>query len=424
MAVGAQRRLPHRQQPRRCRAWRGRGSRKPRRETSLRQLELTVATQVRDSGPPARRQRQARRGDQRRARAGRAPAGGRREKVRRGHVHQLRGLPGAARPGPGPQHGAACRARLRAVAGRLRDRADRRSAAAATSRPAPAPAPQWAVQSERCSGATISRTRQGKHDAQSYLGWASTPQPLSFFVSCGARAAFLLECRGAESLGHRHDPERSHRVAEALQSVAWADERIVVDSGSTDDTLAVARQLADRVETRAWDGYASQKNHAASLASHDWILSLDADERVGVALSDEIRELLKSEPAARGYRVPRVTNYLGQWIRSTDWWPDWQCGSTTAAPASGHACTCTSPCGWSGLLRAARRNAPPSVRRHRRPSRHHRPLHDDCRQRALPTRPPLGSAAIRRPRRRWRFCATTSFVADSARARPGWSCRS
>jgi glycosyltransferase involved in cell wall biosynthesis len=116
----------------------------------------------------------------------------------------------------------------------------------------------------------------------------------------------------------------AHRVAEALQSVSWADERIVVDSGSTDDTVAVARAHADRVETREWTGYAAQKNFAASLASHDWILSLDADERAGVALGDEIRELLKSEPAAKGYRIPRVTNYLGQWIRSTDWWPDWQ----------------------------------------------------------------------------------------------------
>jgi glycosyltransferase involved in cell wall biosynthesis len=116
----------------------------------------------------------------------------------------------------------------------------------------------------------------------------------------------------------------AHRIAEALQSVAWADERIVVDSGSDDDTLAIARQYADRVETRTWEGYAVQKNFAASLASNDWILSIDADERVGVALGDEIREILKSEPPARGYRVPRVTNYLGQWIRCTDWWPDWQ----------------------------------------------------------------------------------------------------
>jgi glycosyltransferase involved in cell wall biosynthesis len=110
----------------------------------------------------------------------------------------------------------------------------------------------------------------------------------------------------------------------ALDSVAWADERIVVDSGSTDDTVAIAKAHADRVEVRAWTGYADQKNYAASLARHDWILSLDADERVSLALADEIRQLLGSEPAARGYRAPRVSHYLGQWIRCTDWWPDWQ----------------------------------------------------------------------------------------------------
>jgi (heptosyl)LPS beta-1,4-glucosyltransferase len=114
------------------------------------------------------------------------------------------------------------------------------------------------------------------------------------------------------------------RLKEALESVAWADERIVVDSGSTDETLAIAKAHADRVETRAWTGYADQKNFAASVARHDWILSLDADERVSLALADEIRQTLQHEPAARGFRMPRVTNYLGQWIRCTDWWPDWQ----------------------------------------------------------------------------------------------------
>ncbi len=113
-------------------------------------------------------------------------------------------------------------------------------------------------------------------------------------------------------------------IGAALMSVAWADELIVVDSQSTDDTAAVARQHTDRVIVREWPGYVAQKNYAASIASHDWILSVDADERVGVALGDEIRELMKGEPAAPGYRVPRVTHYLGQWIRSTDWWPDWQ----------------------------------------------------------------------------------------------------
>jgi glycosyltransferase involved in cell wall biosynthesis len=114
------------------------------------------------------------------------------------------------------------------------------------------------------------------------------------------------------------------RLADALDSVAWADERVVVDGGSTDETLAIAKAKADRVEVRAWTGYADQKNYAASLARHEWILSLDADERVSLALADEIRQTLRSEPTTRGFRVPRVTNYLGQWIRCTDWWPDWQ----------------------------------------------------------------------------------------------------
>ncbi len=117
--------------------------------------------------------------------------------------------------------------------------------------------------------------------------------------------------------------EAAH-LAAALQSVAWADERVVIDSGSTDGTLAIARAHADRVETRAWDGYGAQKNYAASLATHDWILSIDADERVSEGLAEQIRQLLERDPACAGYRVPRVTHYLGRWIRCTDWWPDWQ----------------------------------------------------------------------------------------------------
>jgi glycosyltransferase involved in cell wall biosynthesis len=111
-------------------------------------------------------------------------------------------------------------------------------------------------------------------------------------------------------------------VAAALRSVAWADERIIVDSGSTDDTVARAQPLADRVVTHEWEGYGAQKNFAASLASHDWILSLDADERVTPALAEDVRRELARGPAHAGYRIPRVTHYLGRWIRSTDWYPD------------------------------------------------------------------------------------------------------
>jgi glycosyltransferase involved in cell wall biosynthesis len=117
--------------------------------------------------------------------------------------------------------------------------------------------------------------------------------------------------------------EAAH-IGAALDSVAWADERIVVDSRSTDDTAAIARAHGARVELRDWPGYSDQKNAAAALASHDWILSIDADERVTPELGAEIRALLAHGPSARGYRVPRVTRYLGRWIRGTDWYPDYQ----------------------------------------------------------------------------------------------------
>jgi glycosyltransferase involved in cell wall biosynthesis len=118
----------------------------------------------------------------------------------------------------------------------------------------------------------------------------------------------------------------SANIAAALESVSWADEIIVVDAGSTDDTVAIARRLATRVEIRDWPGFGAQKNYAASLAAaaHDWILSIDADERVTPALAEEIRELLRAGPPARGYRVPRLAFYLERWIRSTDWYPDYQ----------------------------------------------------------------------------------------------------
>ena len=113
-------------------------------------------------------------------------------------------------------------------------------------------------------------------------------------------------------------------IEAALASVAWADEIVVVDAESTDGTVGIARQRSARVEVRPWPGYSAQKNHAASLASNDWILSLDADERVSPELASEIQSLLRAEPAHRGYRVPRISHYLGRWIRGTDWYPDYQ----------------------------------------------------------------------------------------------------
>jgi glycosyltransferase involved in cell wall biosynthesis len=110
----------------------------------------------------------------------------------------------------------------------------------------------------------------------------------------------------------------------ALESISWADEIVVVDSDSTDDTVAIARRFTDRVVVRPWPGYVAQKNFAAEQASHDWVFSLDADERVSPGLAAEIKEVLNNGAPAAGYRVPRVTFHLGRWIRSTDWYPDHQ----------------------------------------------------------------------------------------------------
>jgi glycosyltransferase involved in cell wall biosynthesis len=116
----------------------------------------------------------------------------------------------------------------------------------------------------------------------------------------------------------------SAHIEAALQSVAWADEIVVVDAHSTDDTVEKARRFTDRVIVRDWAGYIDQKNYAASIATCDWIFSLDADERVTPELAAEIKALMASSPRSAGYRVPRVSHYLGRWIRSTDWYPDYQ----------------------------------------------------------------------------------------------------
>ena len=122
-------------------------------------------------------------------------------------------------------------------------------------------------------------------------------------------------------------------IEAALQSLSWADEIIVVDSESTDNTTEIARRFTDKVIVRPWPGYIDQKNFAAAQATHDWIFSLDADERVTPELAAEIKAVLdhnrrdvgkSNRPRAAGYRVPRVTFHLGRWMRSTDWYPDYQ----------------------------------------------------------------------------------------------------
>ena len=116
-------------------------------------------------------------------------------------------------------------------------------------------------------------------------------------------------------------------IAAALESARWADEIVVVDAESTDTTADIARGYTDKVFVRPWPGYVTQKNFAAEQASHDWILSLDADERVTPGLAGEIKALMARPPESiehAAFRIPRVTWHLGRWIRTTDWYPDHQ----------------------------------------------------------------------------------------------------
>ena len=113
-------------------------------------------------------------------------------------------------------------------------------------------------------------------------------------------------------------------IEACLASVRWADEVVVVDCGSQDGTQDLARAAGARVLQRDWPGYAAQKNYAAEQAAHDWILSIDADERVTPALAEEVRRVLATNPAGAGFRIPRVTWHLSRWIRTTDWYPDFQ----------------------------------------------------------------------------------------------------
>ena len=116
----------------------------------------------------------------------------------------------------------------------------------------------------------------------------------------------------------------AEHIAEAIASLSWTDEVIVVDCGSSDETVAIARSCGARVEFRAWTGWIDQKNFAAGLARNDWIFSLDADERVSPPLAREIQALMRTDPPLGAYRMPRVTFHLGRWIRTTDFYPDYQ----------------------------------------------------------------------------------------------------
>ncbi len=117
------------------------------------------------------------------------------------------------------------------------------------------------------------------------------------------------------------DEEKS--IAAALESVSWADEVVVVDSGSTDRTVEIVRAHGAKVTvTSDWPGFGPQKNRALDQATRDWVLSLDADERVTPELREEIAAIIANGGSLDAYEIPRLSRYCGHLMRHGGWWPD------------------------------------------------------------------------------------------------------
>ncbi len=121
--------------------------------------------------------------------------------------------------------------------------------------------------------------------------------------------------------------EEKH-IREALESVTWADEIVVVDSFSSDRTVEICKEYTPQVFQIPWHGFVEQKNIATGKTAHNWILNIDADEQVSPQLAQEIREALtvcgQDARTPKGYFMPRKTFYLGDWIRHCGWYPEYK----------------------------------------------------------------------------------------------------
>jgi len=110
-------------------------------------------------------------------------------------------------------------------------------------------------------------------------------------------------------------------IHDCLASLHWVQEIIVVDAESADNTAALAREFTDKVFVRRWEGYAAAKEFALAQCSGEWVLWIDADERVPAELREEICALLSGTPACAAYELPRLANFLGRWMMHGGWYP-------------------------------------------------------------------------------------------------------
>jgi len=111
-------------------------------------------------------------------------------------------------------------------------------------------------------------------------------------------------------------------IRDCLESVVWADEIVVVDSGSTDKTREICQNFKARFYSEEWKGFSRQKNSAIEKTRNEWVMSLDADERVTPALRQEIAKVLEQDPFCDGYYIARKNFFRGHWIRRCGWYPD------------------------------------------------------------------------------------------------------
>ena len=116
----------------------------------------------------------------------------------------------------------------------------------------------------------------------------------------------------------------AEKIADAIESVRWADEILLIDSESTDRTVEIAKAHGAKIVSQKWLGFSKQKQFAVDCAEHDWIFSLDADEVVSEHLKTEILALKTSGNLSDGYKIPRLSFYMNRPIRHGGWYPDWQ----------------------------------------------------------------------------------------------------
>jgi len=112
-------------------------------------------------------------------------------------------------------------------------------------------------------------------------------------------------------------------ISRCLESIKWIDEIILIDSQSDDQTVAIAQKYNARIFSPDWKGYGNAKREGVNYASHDWILSVDADEVVYEELKREIQAVLKNNSSFSGYYLPRKTQFLGRWIMHCGWYPNY-----------------------------------------------------------------------------------------------------